>query len=245
MRKVSKIEPISPSLPTRKKVAAYARVSMETERLNHSLSAQVSYYSNLIQSNPEWEYAGVYADNAVTGTKSSSREEFQRMLEDCEAGKIDIILTKSISRFARNTVDLLETVRHLKELGIEVRFEKEHINSLSGDGEVIIPAHHTVMVPTGIAVALPEGTFGGVFARSGLASRKGLRPANCVGVVDSDYRGECFIALHNDTEEPRTVRTGERIAQLVLLPYLPIEFDEVTDLPETARGEGGFGSTGR
>ena len=102
MRKVSKIEPISPSLPTRKKVAAYARVSMETERLNHSLSAQVSYYSNLIQSNPEWEYAGVYADNAVTGTKSSSREEFQRMLEDCEAGKIDIILTKSISRFARN-----------------------------------------------------------------------------------------------------------------------------------------------
>lgn len=79
---------------------------------------------------------------------------------------------------------------------------------LSGDGEVTIPAHHTVMVPTGIAVALPEGTFGGVFARSGLASREGLRPANCVGVVDSDYRGECFIALHNDAEEPRTVRTG-------------------------------------
>ena len=116
---------------------------------------------------------------------------------------------------------------------------------LSGDGEVTIPAHHTVMVPTGIAVALPEGTFGGVFARSGLASREGLRPANCVGVVDSDYRGECFIALHNDAEEPRTVRTGERIAQLILLPYLPIEFDEVADLPETARGEGGFGSTGR
>ena len=81
---------------------------------------------------------------------------------------------------------------------------------LSGDGEVTIPAHHTVMVPTGIAVALPGGTFGGVFARSGLASREGLRPANCVGVVDSDYRGECLIALHNDTEEPRTVRTGER-----------------------------------
>ena len=100
-------------------------------------------------------------------------------------------------------------------------------------------------ITTGIAVALPGGTFGGVFARSGLASREGLRPANCVGVVDSDYRGECLIALHNDTEEPRTVRTGERIAQLILLPYLPIEFDEVTDLPETARGEGGFGSTGR
>lgn len=137
MRKINKIEPLMPSLPGRKKVAAYARVSMETERLQHSLSAQVSYYSELIQSNPEWEYAGVYADDGITGTKST-RAEFQRLLQDCEAGKIDIILTKSISRFARNTVDLLETVRHLKELGIEVRFEKERINSLSGDGEVML-----------------------------------------------------------------------------------------------------------
>lgn len=138
MRKINKIEPTLPVLPTRKKVAAYARVSVETERLHHSLSAQVSYYSELIQANPEWEYVGVYADDGITGTKASKREEFQRMLDDCEAGKIDIILTKSISRFARNTVDLLETVRHLKELGIEVRFEKENINSLSGDGEVMM-----------------------------------------------------------------------------------------------------------
>ncbi len=138
MRKINKIEPTLPVLPTRKKVAAYARVSVETERLHHSLSAQVSYYSELIQANPEWEYVGVYADDGITGTKASKREEFQRMLDDCEAGKINIILTKSISRFARNTVDLLETVRHLKELGIEVRFEKENINSLSGDGEVMM-----------------------------------------------------------------------------------------------------------
>lgn len=137
MRKINKIEPVIPALPTRKRVAAYARVSMETERLHHSLSTQVSYYSELIQCNPEWEYAGVYADDGITGTKSN-REEFQRLLNDCEAGKIDIILTKSISRFARNTVDLLETVRHLKELGIEVLFEKENINSLSGDGEVML-----------------------------------------------------------------------------------------------------------
>lgn len=116
---------------------------------------------------------------------------------------------------------------------------------LPDGGEVSIPAHHTQMIPTGIAVALPEGTFGGVFARSGLASREGLRPANCVGVIDSDYRGECLVALHNDTAQPRTVRTGERIAQLVLLPYLPIEFDEVDRLPETERGAGGFGSTGK
>jgi site-specific DNA recombinase len=138
MRKIRKIEPTVPALPARKKVAAYARVSMETERLHHSLAAQVSYYSELIQKNPEWEYAGVYADEAVSGTDTAKRAEFQRMLGDCENGKIDIILTKSISRFARNTVDLLETVRHLKELAIEVRFEKEHINSLSGDGEVML-----------------------------------------------------------------------------------------------------------
>ena len=138
MRKITKIEPVIPTLPARKKVAAYARVSMETERLHHSLSTQISYYSELIQRNPEWEYVGVYADNGITGTQASKREEFQRLLDDCEAGKIDIILTKSISRFARNTVDLLETVRHLKELGISVRFEKENIDSLSGDGEVML-----------------------------------------------------------------------------------------------------------
>ena len=101
-------------------------------------SAQVSYYSDLIQKNPEWEYAGVYADSGITGTLVAGRGEFGRMLDDCEAGKIDIILCKSISRFARNTVDLLNTVRHLKDIGIEVRFEKEQINSMSGDGELML-----------------------------------------------------------------------------------------------------------
>ncbi|MDO4344464.1 MAG: recombinase family protein [Eubacteriales bacterium] len=138
MRKISKIEPMLPALSKRKKAAAYARVSRDTERLMHSVSAQVSYYSALIQKNPEWEYAGVYADCGISGMDTSRRSEFLRMLEDCEAGKIDIILTKSISRFARNTVDLLETVRHLKSLDIEVRFEKEHINSLSEDGELML-----------------------------------------------------------------------------------------------------------
>lgn len=138
MRKISKIERTIPLLTPRKRVAAYARVSMESERLMHSLSAQVSYYSSLIQRNPEWIYAGVYADSGISGTSTSGRDEFKRMLEDCEAGKIDIILTKSISRFARNTVDLLATVRHLKNLGIEVRFEKEHINSMCGDGELML-----------------------------------------------------------------------------------------------------------
>ena len=138
MRIINKIEPKIPQMPSRKKVAAYARVSMESERLQHSLSAQVSYYSELIQKNPAWEYAGVYADDGITGTKTNDRTEFNRMLADCEAGKIDIILTKSISRFARNTVDLLNTVRHLKELGISVQFEKERIDSLSEDGELML-----------------------------------------------------------------------------------------------------------
>ena len=138
MRKISKIERTEPVLPVKKRVAAYARVSTESERLMHSLSAQVSYYSDLIQKNPEWEYAGVYADSGISGTETAKRTEFARMLSDCEAGKIDVILAKSISRFARNTVDLLETVRRLKEIGVEVRFEKEHISSMSGDGELML-----------------------------------------------------------------------------------------------------------
>ena len=137
MRKINKITPPIPSLPRRKRVAAYARVSVERDRTKHSLSAQVSYFSGLIQKNPEWEYVGVYADLGQTGT-TDSRKEWKRMLADCEDGKIDIILVKGISRFARNTVDLLETVRRLKELSIEVRFEKENINSLSGDGELML-----------------------------------------------------------------------------------------------------------
>ena len=138
MRKIERIEPTLPQVKPLKKVAAYARVSVETERLMHSLSAQVSYYSELIQSNPEWQYAGVYADSFISGTSIKHRGEFQRMIEDCEKGKIDIILTKSISRFSRNTVDLLSTVRHLKNLGIEVRFEKENINSAQSSGEIML-----------------------------------------------------------------------------------------------------------
>lgn len=93
MRKISRIEPKMSDLIRRKRVAAYARVSMETERLHHSLSAQVSYYSSLIQKNPEWEYAGVFADDGISGTASAKRDAFQQMLQACEEGKIDIILT--------------------------------------------------------------------------------------------------------------------------------------------------------
>lgn len=138
MKLIQKIEAKKPLFPTRKKVAAYARVSKDTERLNHSLSSQIIYYNQYIQSNPEWEFVGVYADLGISGTKVENREEFQQMIQDCDAGKIDLVLTKSIQRFARNTVDLLKTVRHLKDLGVEVWFEKENIRTLSGDGELML-----------------------------------------------------------------------------------------------------------
>lgn len=138
MRTIRKIEQSIPIIKKRKKVAAYARVSMESERMHHSLSAQVSWYSSMIQKNPDWEYAGVYADYGISGTGIKKRENFRRMIADAEAGKIDIIITKSIQRFARNTVDLLQTVRQLKEQGVEVWFEKENIHTMSGDGELMM-----------------------------------------------------------------------------------------------------------
>ena len=110
---------------------------------------------------------------------------------------------------------------------------------------VTIAPGETVGVGTGLALALPEGWFGGIFARSGLSVREGLRPANCVGVCDADYRGEYIVALHNDSSLPRVVEPGERIAQLILLPCRTLKFDEVDALPETQRGAGGFGSTGK
>jgi dUTP pyrophosphatase len=92
---------------------------------------------------------------------------------------------------------------------------------------------------------IPEGYFGGIFARSGLSAKEGLRPANCVGVVDADYRGEIKVALHNDGEVQRVVTPAEKIAQLVVVPFLPVSFNEVSELSDTVRGAGGFGSTGK
>lgn len=112
------------------------------------------------------------------------------------------------------------------------------------DRPIEIEPHKTVLVGTGLSMAIPDGYFGGVFARSGLASKRSLRPANCVGVIDSDYRGELMVPIHNDSEEKKIIEAKERIAQLIILPYLSVEFDEVEELDETARGESGFGSTG-
>ena len=116
---------------------------------------------------------------------------------------------------------------------------------LDGDQELTIPPHSTAMLPTGLSFALPEGTFGAVVARSGLASKQGLRPANCLGVIDSDYRGEIKIGVYNFTNEPCIVENGERLAQLVVTQTAALPVLEVEELGETERGEGGFGSTGK
>lgn len=110
---------------------------------------------------------------------------------------------------------------------------------------VVIEPGSCAKIGTGLSIAVPEGYFGAIFARSGLATKQGLRPANCVGVADSDYRGEYIVALYNDSQEPRTVNNGDRIAQLVIMPFLEAEFLECEELEDTLRGGGGFGSTGK
>ena len=134
------IKEVAPQMPVHSmalRVAAYARVSSGKDAMLHSLSAQVSYYSQYIQSHPGWLYCGVYSDEALTGTKED-RRGFQELLTQCRAGNIDLIITKSISRFSRNTVTLLETVRELKTLGVDVYFEEQNIHTLSADGELML-----------------------------------------------------------------------------------------------------------
>ena len=109
---------------------------------------------------------------------------------------------------------------------------------------ISIAAGETLLIPTGLAMEIPVGYAGLIYARSGLASKKGLAPANKVGVIDADYRGEIMVALHNHSNQTATIEPSERIAQLVITPYLAAHFNEVTELSDTVRGEGGFGSTG-
>lgn len=116
---------------------------------------------------------------------------------------------------------------------------------LNEEGAVKIQPHATVKIGTGLSMAPPEGYFVGVYARSGLSSKEGLRPANCVGVCDEDYRGEYIVALHNDFDEERVVKHGDRIAQIILQQRFDMDFEEVDELDETERGAGGFGSTGK
>ncbi len=115
----------------------------------------------------------------------------------------------------------------------------------SAENDLVIEAGKTAMIGTGLAMEIPEGYAGLVYARSGLACKEGLAPANKVGVIDSDYRGEIKVALHNHSSERKTVKKGERIAQIVITPFLSADFCEAEQLNQTVRGEGGFGSTGK
>ena len=112
------------------------------------------------------------------------------------------------------------------------------------EGPITIEPHTTTKIGTGLSFELPNNTFGAIFARSGLATKKGLAPANMVGVCDSDYRGQYIVPLHNYSNESQTIEPGERIAQLILIPYIPMVFEEAEELNDTQRGDGSFGSTG-
>ena len=139
MKKVITIEPAAAHQPKKRlRVAAYCRVSTGSDEQLVSLEAQKTHYEEYITSNPEWEFAGIYYDEGITGTKKEKRPSLNRMIQDCEDGKIDFIVTKSLSRFARNTTDCLELVRRLLELHIPVYFEKENLNTGSMESELLL-----------------------------------------------------------------------------------------------------------
>lgn len=122
----------------KKRVCAYCRVSKSTDGLERSLSTQISYFKDLIKSRKDWEFVNIFYDDGISGTSIKKRDGFNKMISEAKSGKIDIILTKSVTRFARNTVDLLNTIRYLKSIGVEVRFEKERINTLDSTGELML-----------------------------------------------------------------------------------------------------------
>lgn len=141
-KKVRKIEPVHQrvilELQPKKRVCAYARVSTNSLEQQGSFHAQVDYYKTFIGKRDDWEYIGIYADEAKSGTQIKKRDEFSQMIKDCENGKIDLIITKSVTRFARNTVDCIEVIRKLKLIGIGIFFEKENINTLSEKSEMLL-----------------------------------------------------------------------------------------------------------
>ncbi len=137
MPQVQVIQPIQQQ-PKRLRVAAYARVSSDSDDQLNSLSVQVDYYTHLIQENPNWEFAGIYTDEGITGTSTKHREQFNLLMDDCRAGLIDRVLVKSASRFARNTADALTSIRELKSLGVTVAFEKEGFDTETANGEMLL-----------------------------------------------------------------------------------------------------------
>ena len=187
---MSDVEVIKPSIYTKhiqntifkkakKKVCAYCRVSTDAEEQKTSYYSQIQYYTNLIKKNKDWEYVGVYADEGITGTQIKKRDEFIRMIDDCKAGCIDIVIAKSISRFARNTVDTLNTVRLLRSLDIDVYFEKENIHTLNMDSEMFLTLY------SAFAQAESESTSQNVKMGYRAKMKRGepCGQANCFGYI--------------------------------------------------------------
>ena len=187
------------SANSEKRVAAYARVSLETDRLAHSLAAQTSYYNEFIQSKPDWVLAGIYADSFISGTEMSNRADLKRLITDCEQGKVDVVLCKSISRFARNTVDLLNTVRGLKEMGIEICFEKESISSLSEEGELLMTILASFAQEESRSIS--ENVKWGIRKRF----RTGTSGVRNKTVLGYRYDGERYVIVPEEAEAVRLI----------------------------------------
>ena len=181
------------------KMAAYCRVSTDQEEQLLSYENQVNYYTNYISENPLYEYAGTYADEGISGTNTKKRDEFNRMIADCRAGKIDMIITKSISRFARNTLDCLNYVRELKDLGIGIIFEKENINTLDAKGEVLLTILSSLAQDESRSIS--ENYTWGIRRRFETGKHK-MSTKRFLG-YDTDETGKLVI---NRTQEPIVVR---------------------------------------
>ena len=157
MPKVTVINPLSQlslkSLAPKKRVCAYCRVSSDSIEQLQSFSAQMEHYTALIEKNNEWQFCGVYADEGISGTSKNKRAEFLRLIKDCEAQKIDMVITKSISRFARNTKDSIETIRKLKAVGVSVFFEKENIDTMSGESELVLTILSSIAQEESISIS--------------------------------------------------------------------------------------------
>ena len=181
------------------KMAAYCRVSTDQEEQLLSYENQVNYYTNYISENPLYEYAGTYADEGISGTNTKKRDEFNRMIADCRAGKIDMIITKSISRFARNTLDCLNYVRELKDLGIGIIFEKENINTLDAKGEVLLTILSSLAQDESRSIS--ENCTWGIRRRFETGKHK-MSTKRFLG-YDTDETGKLVI---NRTQEPIVIR---------------------------------------
>ena len=201
VKKITKINPVKPQvimqLQPQKRVCAYCRVSTDSREQQNSFTAQTAYYEELISKRSDWQYVGVYADEARSGTKLQKRDDFLRMIKDCEAGKIDMIITKSVTRFARNTVDSIKAIRKLKLLGIAVFFEKENINTLFESSEMLLT----------ILSSLAQGEAESISTNNKWAAIKRFQDGSfkigtpALGYV-KDERGELII----EEQEAETVR---------------------------------------